>query len=68
MSIAAVQSQTSLEPLLSIEEASAILGRSHWTLRKDVSAGLIHCVRIGRKIMIDASEVRRIIDEGLKTA
>jgi len=54
-----------IEPLLTLEEVARILGRSHWTLRLDHKAGRIKCVRIGRNLMVEPSEVRRIIEEGL---
>jgi hypothetical protein len=53
-----------LEPLLKIEDAARILSRTHWTLRQDVKAGRLRCVRIGRRIMIEQSEIRRLIKEG----
>jgi hypothetical protein len=53
-----------LEPLLRLEDAADILRRSHWTLRSDIKAGRLACVRLGRRIMIEPSEVRRLIDEG----
>jgi hypothetical protein len=53
-----------LEPLLKIEDAARILGRTHWTLRHDVKAGKLKCVRIGQRIMIEPSEIRRLIEEG----
>lgn len=55
---------TTLEPLLKIEDAAKIVGRTHWTLRADVKAGKVRCVRIGRRIMIEPSEIRRLIEEG----
>ncbi len=53
-----------LEPLLKIEDAARILGRTHWTLRHDVKAGRLKCVRIGQRIMIEPAEIRRLIAEG----
>jgi hypothetical protein len=53
-----------LEPLLKLEEAAQILGRSHWVLRSDVKAGRLACVRLGRRIMIEPCEIRRLIEEG----
>lgn len=53
-----------LEPLLKIEDAARLLGRAHWTMRHDVKAGKLRCVRIGRRIMIEQSEIRRLIEEG----
>ena len=55
---------TTLEPLLRIEDAARILGRTHWTLRHDIKAGKLRCVRLGRRIMIEPSEIRRLIEEG----
>jgi hypothetical protein len=53
-----------MEPLLKIEEAAGIIGRTHWTLRHDIKAGKLRCVRVGRRIMIEPSEIRRLIAEG----
>jgi hypothetical protein len=53
-----------LEPLWKIEDAARILGRTHWTLRHDVKAGRMRCVRIGRRIMIEPAEIRRLIEVG----
>ena len=52
-----------LEPLLKIEDAARLVGRTHWTLRHDVKAGRLRCVRIGRRIMFEVSEIRRLIEE-----
>ena len=54
-----------IEPLLTLAETGRILGRSHWTLRMDHKAGRIKCVRIGRNLMVERSEIRRIIKDGL---
>jgi hypothetical protein len=54
-----------IEPLLTLEETARILGRSHWTLRMDHKAGRIKCVRLGRNLMVERSEVRRIVRDGL---
>jgi hypothetical protein len=56
----------SVEPLLNIDEAARIIGRAHWTLRRDIRGGKLECVRIGRRIMIEPSEIRRLIGEGRK--
>jgi excisionase family DNA binding protein len=53
-----------LEPLLTIDEAARLIGRTHWTLRRDIKTAKIGCVRIGRRIMIEPSEIRRLIEEG----
>ena len=56
----------SMEPLLNLDEAAEMIGRTHWTLRRDVKAGTLKSVRIGRRIMIEASEIRRLIEAGRK--
>jgi Helix-turn-helix domain len=53
-----------LERLLNIDEAARIIGRAHWTLRRNIRCGNLRCVRIGRRIMIEPSEIRRVIEEG----
>jgi excisionase family DNA binding protein len=54
-----------VEPLFTVDQLAGTVGRSHWTLRRDIKAGRIRCVRIGRALRIEASEVRRIMTEGL---
>jgi excisionase family DNA binding protein len=53
--------------LLTLEEAAAVLRRSHWTLRLDVKAGRVHTVRLGRRILIRESEIHRVLNEGWRT-
>jgi hypothetical protein len=55
-----------VEALLNIDEAARIIGRAHWTLRRDIKLGKLRCVRIGQRIMIEPSEIRRLIEEGRK--
>lgn len=57
---------SALERLLNIDEAARIIGRAHWTLRRDIKHGKLRCVLIGRRIMIEPSEIRRLIEEGRK--
>lgn len=52
-----------LEPLLKIEDVSRITGRSHWTLRNDVLLGRIRCIRLGRRMMFEQSEIARFIED-----
>ena len=56
-----------MESLKSIEEAAESLGLSPWTIRLYVRKGKIRPVRIGRRVLIEPSEIQRIIAEG-KTA
>jgi excisionase family DNA binding protein len=53
-----------MEPLKSIEEAADIWGVSPWTVRAYVRQGKIRPVRIGRRVLIEAQEIQRLIDEG----
>ncbi len=55
-----------VEPLLNIDEAARIIGRAHWTLRRDIKHGKLRCLYIGRRIMIEPAEIRRLIEEGRK--
>ena len=57
-------STAAMEPLLNIDEAARIIGRTHWTLRRDIKSGRLKCVRIGRRIMIEPSEIRKLIETG----
>jgi hypothetical protein len=52
-----------LEPLLKVEDVARLVGRTHWTVRHDIKAGRLKCVRIGRRIMVEPSEIRRLIEE-----
>jgi excisionase family DNA binding protein len=54
----------SVEPLQSIESSATWLGISPWTVRKRVRQGQIRTVRIGRRVLIEPDEIRRIIEEG----
>jgi excisionase family DNA binding protein len=53
-----------MEPLKSIEQAAETLGLSPWTIRRYVQDGKIRPVRIGRRVLIETSEIERVIEEG----
>jgi excisionase family DNA binding protein len=53
-----------MEPLLSIEQAADLLGVSPWTVRKWVSTKRIRVVRLGRRVLLEQPELRRIIEDG----
>jgi excisionase family DNA binding protein len=57
-----------MESLLSIEQAAAILGLSPWTIRKMISTKRIRPVRIGRRVLLEQHEIRRIVDAGRSDA
>jgi excisionase family DNA binding protein len=50
------------EPLLTIDEVAAVLRRTHWTLRADLKAGRIRAIRVGKRIVFEPAEVRRILE------
>ena len=56
--------EESMEKLRSIEEAAQTLAVSPWTIRAYVRKGKIRPVRIGRRVLIEPSEIVRIIEEG----
>ena len=62
MTTASFQSQQLLERLYDIEEAGAYLHKSHWTIRREIKAGKIHCLRLGNRILIEHSELLRLLD------
>lgn len=57
-----------MEPLLSVEEAAKRLGGiSPWTLKAWLSQGRLRRTKVGRRTMIRASELERVIDDGGKS-
>ena len=53
-----------MESLKSIEEAAESLALSPWTVRLYVRQGKIRPVRIGRRVLIEPQEIRRIVEQG----
>lgn len=53
-----------MEPLISVEQAADVLGVSPWTIRKWISTNRIRIVRLGRRVLLEQSELRRIIEGG----
>ncbi len=53
-----------MENLLTVEDAAQVLGISPWTVRRYISVKRIRPVRIGRRVLLEQREVRRIIEEG----
>ena len=54
--------QRAADSLLRLDEVSAILRRSVCALRRDIKAGRLPCIRIGGRILVENSEVRRIVE------
>ncbi len=54
------------EQLVGVDTAEAMTDRSRWSWRKDAYAGKISSVKIGRRLLIPVSEIRRVIAEGYR--
>jgi excisionase family DNA binding protein len=50
--------------LIGIRDAAAALGLSHWTVRKHIRHGKIRTVRIGRRVLVEPRELKRVIESG----
>ncbi len=56
-----------LEPeLVSVQSAEVMTGRSRWSWRRDAYTGRIASVKLGTKLLIPVSEIRRVIAEGTR--
>jgi excisionase family DNA binding protein len=53
-----------MESLLSIERAAQVLGISPWTVRRYIATRKIRPVRIGRRVLLEESELQRIVENG----
>jgi excisionase family DNA binding protein len=49
---------------IGVKEAAASLGISHWSIRKLIRHGRLRAVRIGRRVLIEPSELHRLIERG----
>lgn len=50
--------------LIGVRDAAAALGLSHWTVRKHIRHGKIRTVRIGRRVLVQPGELKRLIESG----
>ncbi len=53
---------------LGLKEAASAIGLSHWTLRKYIAQKKIVALRIGRRRLIEPSELRRFLEEARKAS
>jgi len=51
-----------MEPLMSVKDAATFLALSVFTIRAYVASGKLNPVRIGRRVLIEQSEIRRFIE------
>jgi excisionase family DNA binding protein len=49
--------------LWNVKEAGAALGLSPWTIRRYISEGKLQPVRIGRRVLVEPAECRRLVEE-----
>jgi hypothetical protein len=56
-----------IEPeLLGMADAEAMTNRSRWSWRRDCYSGAVASVKIGRRLFVPVSEVRRVIAESTR--
>jgi excisionase family DNA binding protein len=53
---------------LGLRQAAEAVGLSHWTLRLYVRQGTLRALKIGRRVLIEPSELQRLIEQGRKVA
>lgn len=50
--------------LWNVKEAGNALGLSPWTIRRWITDGKIQTVRLGRRVLLEPAECRRLVKEG----
>jgi excisionase family DNA binding protein len=59
--------QSIVQPrLYRIEQASAVLGVTHWTLRLWAKRGRIKTLRLGKLLVVPVDEIERIVQKGVE--
>lgn len=56
-----------MKALKSIEDAAGLLAISKWTVRRYIRDGKLQPVRLGRRVLLEDSELERFIAESKKT-
>ncbi len=56
-----------MKALYDINGAAQVLRISPWTVRAYIREGRIRPVRIGRRVLLEETELQRIVDEGRGT-
>ena len=67
MSTTFFSKEEAMERLLSIQEASESLGLSSWTIRRWIQIKRLVPVRLGSRVLLEESELQRVIQEGKKS-
>jgi excisionase family DNA binding protein len=53
------------QPLtIGLKEAAELTGLSHWTLRQYIRTGRLRAVRIGRRVLVEPTELAHLVEEG----
>lgn len=53
-----------MEQLYDIPTAAGLLCISAWTLRSYIAKGIVQPVRIGRRVLLDQSELEHLVSRG----
>jgi hypothetical protein len=53
--------------LVSVQGAETMTGRSRWSWRRDAYEGRIDSVKLGARLLIPVSEIRRVVAENTRT-
>lgn len=53
-----------MESLLTVESAAKVLGISPWTVRRYITLKKLLPVRIGRRVLLEPCELRRLVEVG----
>ncbi len=53
-----------MQPLRSVEQAAGLLGISPWTVRSYIRDGKLKPVRLGRRVLVEETELERFIESG----
>lgn len=57
-----------MEGLLTIDQTAEFTGLSAWTIRYFVKSGKLPSVKLGRRILIERSELNRLVSENRREA
>ena len=52
-----------MEPLMSVKDAATFLALSVFTIRAYIASGKLKAVRLGRRVLIEPSELRRFVEQ-----
>jgi excisionase family DNA binding protein len=62
-----LQSMEIAKLLWNVKEAGSSLGISPWTIRRYIAKGKLAAVRIGRRVLLEPAECRRLVDDERRT-